>query len=278
MYGHSSFFFFHCSLPLAALVLRFVDILDQQQQTGNTETRRNERRESKEATNSKQRNSQKRLRKEKTKGSYLDSMDHFKNLGLSEDASIEEVKAAYRRLAKISHPDVNKLPGAAEKFKLICTSYEILKNEETRAKYILEKGYGGGDEEWNRGNQQQYRTNYNDVRADFDRASEKMKSEHRTKFKLMAMFEHLIHPRTLFVVVPTGIFTYWVMSSVFSRNKGTIQDDGRNPSMTVSAWKNPKTNRYEQPAPWDDEYKKYIATTPLVQIDRSLVMARDPKQ
>ena len=36
-------------------------------------------------------------------------------------------------------------------------------------------------------------------------------------------------------------------------------------------------NRYEQPAPWDDEYKKYIATTPLVQIDRSLVIARDPK-
>jgi curved DNA-binding protein CbpA len=203
-------------------------------------------------------------------------MDHFKNLGLAEDASLEEVKAAYYRLAKEHHPDANKLPGAAEKFKLICTSYEILKNEEKRAKYILEKGYGGGEEEWNRG-YQQHRTNYNDVRADFDRASDKMKSEHRYKFKLMAMFEHLIHPRTLFVVVPTGVFTYWVMSSVFSRNKGTIKDDNRNPEMTVAAWKNPKTNRYELPAPWDDEYKKYIATTPLVHIDRSLV-ARDPKQ
>ena len=99
-------------------------------------------------------------------------------------------------------------------------------------------------EGWIRGGHQPRRNNYNDVRADFDRASDKMKSEHRFKFKLMAMFEHLIHPRTLFVVVPTGIFTYWVMSSVFSRNKGALRDDIKNPAMTtVSAWKNPKTNR-----------------------------------
>ena len=109
---------------------------------------------------------------------------------------------------------------------------------------MLEKGYGGSDDEWIRGGHQPRRNNYNDVRADFDRASDKMKSEHRFKFKLMAMFEHLIHPRTLFVVVPTGIFTYWVMSSVFSRNKGALRDDIKNPAMTtVSAWKNPKTNR-----------------------------------
>ena len=169
-------------------------------------------------------------------------MDHFKNLGLSEDATVEEVKAAYYRLAKEYHPDANKLPGSAEKFKVICTSYEILKNNETRAKYLLEKGYGGGDDEWKRGHHQR-RNNYNDVRADFDRASEKMKTDNRFKFKLMAMFEHLIHPRTLFVVVPTGVFTYWVMSSVLSSNKGTLQDDSKNHAMTVQAWKNPKTNR-----------------------------------
>ena len=50
--------------------------------------------------------------------------DPFKILGLSRDASEDEIKRAYRQLAKKYHPDVNKDPGAEEKFKQIQNAYQ----------------------------------------------------------------------------------------------------------------------------------------------------------
>lgn len=50
--------------------------------------------------------------------------DPFKILGVSRDASEEEIKRAYRKLAKQYHPDVNKEPGAEEKFKKIQNAYQ----------------------------------------------------------------------------------------------------------------------------------------------------------
>jgi DnaJ-class molecular chaperone len=192
-------------------------------------------------------------------------VDHYSVLGLTDRATADEIKAAYFKLAKEHHPDANKNPGSAERFRLIAASYEVLKNDETRAQYLIEKNGVAMGEEWNRAR----RNNYNDVRGDFDRASEKMKANNRTAFKLMGMFESFIHPRTLFVLIPTGMFTYWVFSSAFKDNQGDVK--GGQGGQMVAAWKNAKTNRWEEPAPWDPEYKKYIATTPLQQIDRSLV-------
>ena len=193
--------------------------------------------------------------------------DHYSVLGLKDNATGEEIKAAYFKLAKAYHPDANKNPGAAERFRLIAASYEVLKNEDTRAKYLLERNGVAMDAEWNRAR----RTNYTDVRGDFDRASEKMKANNRTAFKLMGLFESFIHPRTLFVLVPTGMFTYWVFSSAFKDSSNSHQGGLVKGGATVAAWMNAKTNRWEEPAPWDPEYKKYIATTPLQQVDRSLV-------
>ena len=45
--------------------------------------------------------------------------DYYEVLGLSKGASDEEIKRAFRKLAKQYHPDVNKEPGAEEKFKEI---------------------------------------------------------------------------------------------------------------------------------------------------------------
>lgn len=184
--------------------------------------------------------------------------DHFSVLGLKDNATGDEIKAAYFKLAKEYHPDANKKPGATERFRLIAASYEVLSKEDTRANYLLEKN-GVAGEEWNRVR----RRNHNDVSGDFDRASQKMKANNRTAFKLMGMFESFIRPRTLFVLIPTGIFTYWVLNSAFK--------DKQEEKQLVAAWKNATTNRWEEPAPWDPEYKKYIATTPLQQVDRSLV-------
>lgn len=71
--------------------------------------------------------------------------DYYEILGVSRDADKEEVKRAYRRLARKYHPDVNKEPGAEERFKEINRAYEVLSEPETRARYdrFGEAGLGG---------------------------------------------------------------------------------------------------------------------------------------
>ncbi|MFM6188759.1 MAG: molecular chaperone DnaJ [Planktothrix sp.] len=72
--------------------------------------------------------------------------DYYEILGVSRDADTEELKRAYRRLARKYHPDVNKEPGAEERFKEISRAYEVLKEPEMRARYdrFGEAGVAGG--------------------------------------------------------------------------------------------------------------------------------------
>ena len=59
-------------------------------------------------------------------------VNHFAVLGLKPGASEEEIKQAYRSLAKTFHPDKNKDPRAEEKFKEIASSYDFLKSKDRR--------------------------------------------------------------------------------------------------------------------------------------------------
>ena len=72
--------------------------------------------------------------------------DYYQTLGVSRDVDKDELKRAYRRLARKYHPDVNKEAGAEEKFKEINRAYEVLSEPETRARYdrFGEAGVGGG--------------------------------------------------------------------------------------------------------------------------------------
>jgi molecular chaperone DnaJ len=71
--------------------------------------------------------------------------DYYQILGVSRDVDKDELKRAYRRLARQYHPDVNKEPGAEEKFKEISRAYEVLSEPETRGRYdrFGEAGVGG---------------------------------------------------------------------------------------------------------------------------------------
>ncbi|MBD1921019.1 molecular chaperone DnaJ [Microcoleus sp. FACHB-831] len=61
--------------------------------------------------------------------------DYYEILGVSRDADKEEIKRAYRRLARKYHPDVNKEAGAEDRFKEINRAYEVLSEPETRDRY-----------------------------------------------------------------------------------------------------------------------------------------------
>lgn len=61
--------------------------------------------------------------------------DYYEILGVGKSASPQDIKKAFRRLARQNHPDVNRSPDAAEKFKEINEAYEVLSDENKRARY-----------------------------------------------------------------------------------------------------------------------------------------------
>ncbi|MEN9749481.1 MAG: hypothetical protein RL149_559 [Actinomycetota bacterium] len=67
--------------------------------------------------------------------------DHYEVLGVGRDATEDQIKKAYRKLARELHPDVNDAPDAQERFKLVTHAYEVLIDVEERRKYDL----GGND-------------------------------------------------------------------------------------------------------------------------------------
>ncbi len=65
----------------------------------------------------------------------MTTSDYYKILGISKNATKEDIKKAYKQLAKKYHPDVNKNPNASEKFKEINEAASVLGDDEKRAQY-----------------------------------------------------------------------------------------------------------------------------------------------
>ncbi len=72
--------------------------------------------------------------------------DHYGVLGVDKNASPEEIKKAYRKLARELHPDVNPSADAAERFKSVTHAYDVLSDSDQRERYDLgpQPGSGGG--------------------------------------------------------------------------------------------------------------------------------------
>lgn len=61
--------------------------------------------------------------------------DFYEVLGVSKNASKDDIKAAYRKLAKQFHPDINKAPDAEKKFKEVQEAYDVLYDDQKKAAY-----------------------------------------------------------------------------------------------------------------------------------------------
>ncbi|WP_342252241.1 DnaJ C-terminal domain-containing protein [Spiroplasma endosymbiont of Amphibalanus improvisus] len=78
-----------------------------------------------------------------------DSKQYYETLGVAKDASVDEIKSAYRKLAKKYHPDICKESDAEEKFKKINEAYEVLSDDTKRSNYDRfgsadQQGFPGG--------------------------------------------------------------------------------------------------------------------------------------
>jgi len=87
----------------------------------------------------------------------MDFKDYYATLGLAKGASQDDIKRAYRKLARKYHPDVSKEPDAEARFKDVAEAYEALKDPERRAAYDAVGQQHGGDRDfrpppgWNSG-------------------------------------------------------------------------------------------------------------------------------
>ncbi|KAF3972829.1 hypothetical protein ACB098_04G066200 [Castanea mollissima] len=75
------------------------------------------------------------LRRASLRASATAATDYYSTLNVGRNATLQEIKASYRKLARKYHPDLNKVPGAEEKFKEISAAYEVLSDDEKRSLY-----------------------------------------------------------------------------------------------------------------------------------------------
>mmetsp|Transcript_14094 Transcript_14094/g.34114 ORF Transcript_14094/g.34114 Transcript_14094/m.34114 type:complete len:181 (+) Transcript_14094:106-648(+) len=168
---------------------------------------------------------------------------HYDILGVSNSATQDEIKTAYRKLCMQTHPDVaGAQTSNAEKFKRISEAYSILSNHKERRRYDFEFSETG-------------------IRG----LRKKAANTARGGSAAGGSFASAL-PRNLLIGGVIGFTGVTLMRLMRPTEEG---EDGACLSKTgrkklVEAWKNPATGRWEKPKPWDPVYQKLQPPLQLV--------------
>jgi curved DNA-binding protein CbpA len=165
----------------------------------------------------------------------------YNTLGVEKTASHDEIKAAFRKLSKETHPDVAATTGAADRFKEISHAASILTNPKKRKLYdeSVEKMFRSSP--------------YANMKG---RTSSSSSSSNQ--YQRSGAMASLLRPRN-FILGPIALFaTVSAVQYVIGPSSDSEKYHGQNAQQTplVQAWLNPETKRYETPAPWDPVYRR----------------------
>ncbi len=98
----------------------------------------------------------------------MEFKDYYKILGVTPETPVDEIKRAYRKLARKYHPDVSKLPDAEKQFKEVNEAWEVLQDSQKRAQYDqIRAGGNRAQREYTGGNAQGFSGQENVDFSDF---------------------------------------------------------------------------------------------------------------
>ena len=161
---------------------------------------------------------------------------------------MEEIKAAFRKLSKETHPDVAGTSAHTERFKEVSQAASVLTNKTKKEAYDirLQRPLGGhwGPQYTGEGGAARA------ARAQGPRAT--------TGFQIF--MQTIFRPRNMVLGSIAIYTTVTTVREVFGLNEAPIQTHRQ----MVQAWKNPLTGEWEQPAPWDPTYRRLKPRLTLV--------------
>jgi curved DNA-binding protein CbpA len=168
--------------------------------------------------------------------------NHYGVLGVQKKSSQEEIKAAFRKLSLETHPDLNQ-ENDGEEFKVIAEAHSILSSPRERMKYdrqLLDASMwrrpsptGGGF---------------------YDGDNIRRPGARPPPRGLHVAMQTLSNPRYLAL----GLVAFGSLAALlesFTSKRPDVRLHGPGAAM-IQAWHNPKTKRWEQPAPWDPLYRQ----------------------
>lgn len=156
---------------------------------------------------------------------------HYDSLGIEKTASVQEIKAAFRKLSLEYHPDVSKANDNGARFKEIANAASVLLDPKTRQQYD------------------------NRTVGPYGSAFHRQYAERpKTRSQSTQGWFYRMHRPSSYVLGPLAFFG---TVAAFQYVLGTNEKPNLTSSNThVQAWKNPQTERWEQPAPWDPLYRQ----------------------
>jgi len=184
--------------------------------------------------------------------------NHYDVLGVTQQATLEEIKSAFRKLSFEHHPDVAK-NSDGEKFKAIANAHSILSNPKERLRYDRELSERAM---WGRHSGGGYHKPPGEGGDWYGRDGNLRRPSGARHGGMNTAMHTLTHPR--YIVMGIVGFGGVFMLASFLGGMSSRQPQYHHQSALVEAWKNPKTGRWEQPAPWDPVYRELKPVLELV--------------